>query len=123
LSANVRSQADSVLIAALASGATMEAAAKQAGVSVRTVSRRMAEPGFKAEIDQARADLIERAVSVLAGISSAAVVTLGQLLKSDRDSVRLGAARSVLELTIKLREHSEFEQRLAAMEQLQEERR
>jgi hypothetical protein len=77
LSANVRSQADSVLIAALASGATMDAAAKQANVSVRTVSRRMAEPGFKAEIDQARADLIERAVAVLAGISSAAVVTLG----------------------------------------------
>jgi hypothetical protein len=114
-----RKNADATLLAALASGATVEAAAKQAGVSEGTVYRRLREPGFKAEIDQARADLIERAVSVLAGISSAAVVTLGQLLKSNRDSVRLGAARTVLEMTIKLRDHAELEQRLAAMEAAQ----
>jgi hypothetical protein len=47
---------------------------------------------------------------------AAAAKTLRKLLKADADTVKLGAARSILELGNKLREAVELEQRLAALE-------
>jgi hypothetical protein len=43
--------------------------------------------------------------------------TLAKLLDAEKESVRLGAARALLELGVKLRESVELEQRLAALEQ------
>jgi hypothetical protein len=43
--------------------------------------------------------------------------TLRRLLASAADAIKLGAARSILELGAKLREAGEFEQRLLAVEQ------
>lgn len=112
-----KSNADSVLIAAMAAGATFEGAAAQAGVSARTVSRRMEQPAFKAKVDEARADLITRAVGVLADSSSEAAQTLRALLASDRPTVRLSAARAILEMAVKVREHAELAERMTAVEQ------
>jgi hypothetical protein len=115
-----RGNADTRLIAAIASGATNEAAAVQAGVSVRTVSRRLQEPAFKARVDTARAALIVRALSILTDASTGAATTLCELLDSDRPTVRLGAARTVLDLTMKLTEHIDHEARIAALEAIAE---
>lgn len=43
--------------------------------------------------------------------------TLGELLNATSDSVRLGAARAVLELGVRLRETEELELRIASLEQ------
>jgi hypothetical protein len=119
MAGGVRSNADSLLIAALAAGATNEDAAAQAGVSVRTLQRRLAEPGFKQKVDQARSDLIFRAVGALADASSEAAQTLRDLLASDRPSVQLGAAKAILDLGIKVREHAELADRIEALEAAQ----
>jgi hypothetical protein len=50
------------------------------------------------------------------GMADAAAV-LRKLLAAESESVRLGAARSILELGNKLREAVEWEERLAALEQ------
>lgn len=112
-----RKNADPAIVAVLAGGGTVEEAAKQASVSVRTVHRRMNEPTFRRQLDEARSELVRRAVGMLARTSSAAATTLALLLKADSETVRLGAARAVLELGAKMRESDELERRLSELEE------
>jgi hypothetical protein len=112
-----RRNADARIIAALAGGATREDAARQAGVGVATVYRRLTEPGFRAAVQQARGEMVSQSVGTLARIASAAAITLGLLLKAESESVRLGAARAILELGCKLRESEELEARIQALEE------
>jgi hypothetical protein len=48
---------------------------------------------------------------------TAAAATLRKLLKAEAETVRLGAARALLELGTKLRESAELEERLRALEE------
>ena len=112
-----RENADPALVAALAGGATVQEAAAAAGVSERTVYRRLEADTFRRQLAEARSELIARAVGVLARLSSSAATTLGQLLKAESEAVRLGACRAILELAVKMRDAEELEARLAALEQ------
>jgi len=113
-----RKNADAKLVALLASGSTVETAAKRAGISPSTVFRRLRSPDFKARIDEARADLVERTLGRLTRLSTKAAETLGELLgQADRDAVRRQAARDVLVLLLRLRDHTDIEERLAAIEE------
>ena len=108
---------DPALIAALAAGATERAAAAQAGMSERTARRRMADPAFRARVHRAQTDLLGQAVATLTGAAvTAASTLLGLLDPSAPPSVRLGAARAVLEFTGRLREEHLIEERLSAVE-------
>ena len=60
------------LIAALAGGATVQAAAEQTGMAERTVYRRLEDPAFKARVSEARSEMLSRAVGNLADCSTAA---------------------------------------------------
>jgi hypothetical protein len=113
-----RSNADSVLIASLASGRTQDQAAEKAGVSARTVRRRLEDPEFVAQVDAARRDLLQRSIAQLMASSMAAVATMHSLLRANSENVRLGAARAILELGQKLREGIDVEERLARLEAL-----
>jgi hypothetical protein len=109
---------DQKLLNLLACGATKESAARQAGVSVRTVHRRMADPEFCSELQALRADMVQRTAGALTAAGTAAVQTMLELMKAPASGpVRLGAARAVLELGLKVREMAEFEERLAVLEQ------
>lgn len=116
----VRKGGDSALVAALAAGASVEAAAKSAGMSARTAYRRLEDPAIRKLIDEARAEIVARAVAKLSAASTQAADTLRRLLYSDSDFARLAAARSILELGMKFREHGEMSERLAALESLME---
>ncbi len=111
-----RSKADAALIAALAGGSTAEGAATVAGVGVATVYRRLKEPVFRAQVDDARAALIAAAVARLGAASTRAVATLEGLLAADSEPVRLGAARAILDAALKWREHEDLTERVAALE-------
>ncbi len=112
-----RTKADVRLVLALACGATAEAAARQAGVSARTVKRRLADPAFRQQVQQARADMVQRAAGALTVAATKSIKTLLALQREGQPpAVRLGAAKAVLELGVKLREASELEGRLAALE-------
>jgi hypothetical protein len=111
-------KADEVLLASLACGATREVAARQAGVSMSTVRRRMRDPEFLRQLQEFRADLVQRTAGTLTAAATEAVRALLELLKpSTPPASRLGAARSVLEIGMKVREAADLEQRLAALEQ------
>src|SRR5579862_3756573 len=113
---NGRRKGDMVLILALASGNTVRSAARQAGIGERTAARRMADAAFRQRVQETRAALVERALGKLARGSARAVETLRKLLKSDSDTVKLGAARTILELGSKLRESVELEKRIIDLE-------
>jgi len=111
-----RASADDLIVAALAAGQTMQEAAEAAGVSSRTVSRRLDDDVFKQRIQAIRAEMIGQAVGRMANGMSDAADMLRKLLKAKSESVRLGACRAMLELGAKLRETVELEARIAQLE-------
>jgi hypothetical protein len=112
-----RHNADEALLLTLACGATAEAAAQKAGVSLRTVRRRLAQPAFRQRLQQVRGDMVQRTAGALTAAATEAVRTLLELQKPPNPpAVRLAAARAVLDLGLKLREAAELEERLAELE-------
>src|SRR5207249_4375896 len=111
-----RKGADATLIAALAGGATVAAAAKVAGVAQATVYRRLNEESFRKAIDDARAEMVSQTVSRLSAASASAIDTLQALLGSASDFARLGAARAILEIGMRYREHEDLAKRVAQLE-------
>jgi hypothetical protein len=111
-----RQNADSALIVALASGATVHDASAAVGVAERTIYRRLEDAAFRRQVSDARSEMLMQAVGKLADASTNAVSTLGRLLDAESESVQLGAARSILELGTKLREATELDQRLRDLE-------
>ena len=109
---------EQALLMALAIGATVENAARKAGVTERTAYRHLADPAFHARVDQARRENMARTAGMLSGAALGSVKTLVDLAQdvSVPASVRRGAARDVLDLAVKYRETAETEQRLAALE-------
>lgn len=117
MSGGARRCADETLIAALAGGSTVVAAAQAAGVSEATVRRRQQDAGFRARLAEARSTVVEQATARLTAASTTAVATLVQLCDgADAESVRLAAAKAILELGARWREQGELEQRLTALE-------
>ncbi len=112
-----RKKNEDTLLLALACGASVETAAKQCGICERSVYRRLEEPQFRSRLQELRTDMVRRAAGMLTAASSAAVTTLLSLQKdSTPAAVRLGAARAILELGIKIREMVDLETRIAALE-------
>jgi hypothetical protein len=105
------------LVAALANGASVPAAARQAGLSAATVYRRLHEEPFRARIEEARAEIVKRAVVRLSATSVQAVDALRALLRSDQEYIRLAAATRILELGRRLREHEDLAERVRALEE------
>jgi hypothetical protein len=115
--ARTRKNTDEVLLLALACGASVENAARTAGMSVRTAQRRLAEPAFRKRLQDLRIDMAQRTGGMLTAAGMEAVKTLISLQDgSIAAPVRLGAARTVLEFGIKLRENNELAERIAALE-------
>jgi hypothetical protein len=113
-----RRKADHKLLMAFACGATIESAARQAGVSESTAHRRLEDPAFRQQLQAMQTDMIKRTAGALTAASTESVRTLLELQKpSAPPAVRLGAARSILEIGIKLREAADLEERLSALEQ------
>ncbi len=109
-----------ILAVALAAGRTVREASGRAAVSERTVYRRLKDSEFQKRVAELRSDMVGQAVGMLVEAGSAAVQTLKELLSSQSDSVRLGAARSILELGVKLRESTELAARVAELEAIAE---
>lgn len=112
-----RRKGDGALLAELAAGADVRTAAKRARVSESTAHRRLNDPAFRRELAAARAAMVDAATGGLAAAATAAVQTLRLLLDAEGESVRLGAARSIIEMGAKLREVSELAERIAALEE------
>jgi len=104
------------MLAALSAGKSIEGAAQEAGVSYNTVARRLKDPRFKAKLAAVQAGMVERAAQALTAASAKAINTLAELIDGAPAPVRLGAARTMLEMAFRARESAELEARLAAVE-------
>ena len=112
-----RRRGDEVLVTALACGATVEGAARKAGLSVRTVYRRLDDPDFQEQLRQERAELARRTAGLLTAASLESVRTLVELQGAGLPAAaRLGAARAVIGLAMKLREEADLVDRVAELE-------
>jgi hypothetical protein len=88
---------DAALVAALAAGESQAVAAAQAGVSVRTLRRRLNDPSFVAQLDALGRHVRRRVADELAGGALEAVQTLRALLGRDYEPVvQLRAADALL---------------------------
>src|SRR5437763_1203214 len=94
-----RSSTDSLLIGALAGGALVAEAAKRAGISERTAYRRLQDQRFRERVTEVRAEVFARTMARLVAAGTEAVDVLVELARrGDSDHVRLGAAKTLIEL-------------------------
>src|SRR5438552_14867817 len=94
-----KSHADEKLLLALACGATVESAARTSGLSERSVYRRLADETFHERLQHLRGEMVQRTAGTLTAAGNEAVKTLLALLgESNPGTVRLGAARAILEM-------------------------
>jgi hypothetical protein len=108
---------DEQLLLTLACGSTIDAAAAKLKISTSTVQRRLKDPKFQQRLREVRHDMVTRATSMLTAAAMEAVKTLLSLQAAESPpTVRLGAARAVLELGSKLRESIELSERITALE-------
>jgi HEAT repeat protein len=115
MAGNGRKNGDALALA-LAAGDTVIEAGGKAAVSERTVYRRLADPTFRRQVQAFRGEMMGRAPGRMANGMSEAADVLRSLLAAQSEAVRLGAARSLLEIGWKLRESVELESRLPALE-------
>jgi hypothetical protein len=96
-----RRDIDELLASALATGSTYDEAARIARISKSTVKRRMADTSFRQRVAEERIEVIDALRGRLLSAAPDAVRTLCELSASGQsESVRLGAARSVLDLSL-----------------------
>src|SRR5262249_46159174 len=85
-------------IACLLSEATIEAAATKAGIGTRTLKEWLAEDGeFRRLYRAARQQVVEEAIARIQRATGQAVDALLKLLDADKPSVKLGAAKAILD--------------------------
>jgi len=77
-------------------GATVEAAARGAGMSRRTAYRRLEDPEFRETLEQARARVRDNLVQQLADASGAAIDRLWHLVESEDENISLRACSLLL---------------------------
>jgi signal transduction histidine kinase len=110
-------EGQAAVVLALVLGASAAEAGSQAGISERTVRRRLADPEFAAEVRATRRDLIDRAVGELAASALTAVRVLRELAQEAKsETVRSRSADRLLQRLRDLSEFSKAEARLADLE-------
>ncbi len=110
---------DVVLVAALATGATQAEAARVAGVSERTVRRRLEETSFADRVAAERRAVATRTAARITALASGDAVAVLRELMVDANvapSVRLRAALGALNVAPAWRDKGELEAAVAALE-------
>jgi hypothetical protein len=108
-----------IFTTALLSGLSISAAAKEAGISA-TWAHRLLNNGLREKIDQYRRELFTANLNKLENALSKAIDTLETLMGEDTPPPqRLGAAKTLIEQTIKLFELRDIESRLKKLEEAQ----
>jgi hypothetical protein len=107
---------EDLLAVALARGADVADAAREAGLSERTAYRRLTDPAVRARVAELRGRMVSRALGRLSEAMTAAADQLRLLLDNEDARVRLAASRALLEFSQKLHDSVELEERITALE-------
>jgi len=105
-------------ISTLLSSKTIEQAAKQAGVSRKTLYTWLRAPDFKAALSEATGEVLENAVRRLTALTSKAIDTLESVIDNPKTNTasRIRAATAILDTVLKIRELTVLESELRALE-------
>ena len=107
-----------LLLTALACGATVEAAAHRAGLSERTAYRLLATPEFRAQLQAAETEMVQRTAGMLtAGALEASKTAIRLVQGAASEHVQLGAARLILQQGHQARRDRSIADRLSALEE------
>src|SRR4051812_18893091 len=88
---------DEILVAALAAGMSYREAGAKAGLSERTVRRRMSESAFRERVVEQGHERAEQVRGLLLNAAPAAAMTIAKLAaEAESEPVRLAAARVTL---------------------------
>jgi hypothetical protein len=110
--------ADDAILLHLASGKTVQATAELCAVSERTIRRRQADPGFRQRLHTLRAEMIERGLGKLAdAVADAAQTARNLMAGAESETVKLAAAKLILEQALKMRDAAELNERIRAVEE------
>lgn len=107
-------------ITALLAEKTIGEAAKQTGIGERTLSRWLTgDECFRVALRQAQDQAIDRAVTRLAGAAANAVNVLDTIVNDDNEksSIRVAAAKAILDNTLKWSELHDLARRISELEQ------
>ena len=112
-------------ISALLSQPTMKEAASVVGVTEVTMWRWMQDNTFRAAYMTARREAVNVAISRLQGAAGEAVDTMCELMRDTQapKTVRLMAARAVIEYSLKATELEDLAERVAELEYLFEQQK
>lgn len=108
-------------ISALLTERTVTAAAAQVGVTAKTIYRWLQDDAFRAELDAREASIVDETSRVVLRMQHAALAVIASIMANagESASVRLAAAKTALDYSIRLRELAAIERRLAALERAQ----
>ena len=104
----VASEKDPMIALALAGGQSIAEVAEQFGLSRRTVERRLADPEFRRLVAEFRGQLIATALGYFAENMTRAARTIGALLDSPQEHIRLRAARTLITSGLRIRDSVEL---------------
>jgi hypothetical protein len=104
-------------VAALLNCATLEQAATQARVSLKTLQRWLKEPAFLDLYRKARRAIVENAVTRLQQLTLQATLALHRNLSCGNASVEVGAATAILEHAARGLETFDLADQIARLEQ------
>lgn len=96
----------------LARGSSVSKAAKKVNISETTGYRWARKPEVGKAVADIRSSVLLEASQHLTNLTRKAVDTLAELLNSESEKVRLTAARTVIDGTMKMRQLAELEQEL-----------
>jgi hypothetical protein len=107
----------------IAAGHTIAEACQKAGVSERSAYRLLGQSDFRARVAELRGQMLARTVARLSDSCVAAVVVLRHLmLKATSETAKLGAAKAILEFTLRGSDLVDHAERIAALEAKLQER-
>ena len=107
----------------LVSCPSIDAAAKESGVGRSTIHKWITEnQAFRDAVRRGRDMVARAAFDAIRNHIDKAVATLAELLDSENDNVRRRAARDILDMSVKIAEVHEIEERLDSIEEAIENR-
>ena len=96
----------------LARGASVIQAAKKVRIAESTGYRWSRKPEVLRAVQEIRSTVLRTVSYRMSNLTGLAVDTLEELLRSENDKIRLSAAKTVIEGTVKMRQLAELEQEL-----------
>ena len=117
--ADKRMRRQELAIAGLLTCATVELAAKHAGISLSTMNRLLADDGFQRAFRESKQAALQQAIARLTAISGQAVETLRDVMADPNApaSARVQASRVTLDMAIKSAEVEDLMARVQALEE------